>query len=174
MDVKYSPIYLLRSYVWAVLKANTDMKESDYGGLVPIVPLAEQPELTQYSRPFITYGYTLSATGRLPAIKRGSMSFVVYSANFGELTKVTNIIEHALGRTDESARDVNYYKATQAGVFQGIRFAEIHTSLVEGGSPPVTEGGRQSAVVNVSFTYFIDVDVNTISPPFTGTVFPAP
>lgn len=160
MDAKYSPVYVLRNYVWDLIKVNTNLKESDYGGLIPIVPVAEEPELTQFSQPYIVYGYLLSGTAALPAIKKASMSFVVYSNNFGTLTKITNIIEEALGRTDESARDVNEYKS-KIPAYTGIRFGEIHVTLVEGGSPEDTEGGRQSAIVNISFTYFIDHDVNT-------------
>jgi hypothetical protein len=106
----------------------------------------------------------LGATTNSVAEKRASMTFVVKSNNFNTLTKITNIIEESLGRKDESARDVNKYKS-QVPAYKGIRFGEIHVALVEGGGPETQEGGRQSAIVNVSFTYFIEHDINTTPVP---------
>jgi hypothetical protein len=169
IDARYSPVYILRNYVWDVIQANTDLSTADYGGLIPIVPMMEEPELTQYSKPYIVYGYLLAGTNPLPAIKQGNMTFVVFSQSFGTLTQITNIIEHSLGRMDESAKDVNRYKS-QIPAYAGhdkIRFGEIHTSVVEGGSPENEdgEGDRQTAIVSVAFTYFIDHDIITTVQP---------
>ena len=46
----------------------------------------------------------------------------------------------------------------------GIRFGEIHAVLLDGGSPEETEGGRQSGMISVSFTYYVDYDVITRIP----------
>jgi hypothetical protein len=162
-DIALSPVYVLRNYVWDVIKTNVPgLDEADYGGLIPIVPVMEEPELAQYSGPYMVYGYVLSPTGGLHAIKKGSMSFVVYSQNFGTLTKITNLMEEALGRQDESAADINRY-SDQIPRYKGISFGEVHTALVEGGSPESDEGegGRQSAIVSVTFTYFMDFDIDT-------------
>lgn len=160
MNPKLSPVYLLRSYAWAVLKANTQMDETDYNGLVPITPLAEEQELSQYNKAHLVYGYALSATGDLHARREGSMSFAVYSTNFGEITTILDVLAIAFGRQDESATDVNNY-TSKTQQFIGIRFGTISIGFVEGGTPEGTEGGRQSGIINIRFEYYVDYNIQT-------------
>jgi hypothetical protein len=160
MNPRVVPAYLLKSYAWSVIKNNSTLKESDYGGLVPVVPLAEEPELAAYDKPHIVYGYAQSSTGELHARRTGSMSFAIYSKNFGEITTLLNILSVAFGRQDESARDINKFtsKTTQ---FLGIRFGTVEIGFVEGGTPEETEGGRQSGIINITFEYYVDYEVIT-------------
>lgn len=160
MDTQYIAPYLLRSYVWKLLQENTNMKASDYDGMVPIVPLAEEPEIQAFDQPYIVYGFSETPTADVHARRRGNMAFVVYSTNFRELSKITNILTTALNRADESAKDVNEYTST-IDAFVGLRFGFIQVSYVEGGSPEETEGGRQSAVVNVSYEFYVDYPITT-------------
>lgn len=157
VPINYHPVYLLRQYILRVLRANGALAAKGpnaYGGLDPFVPLSEEPELTQYSAPYIVYGYVLGGTnGALPESKRGSMSMVIYSQDFGEITKIINILVAALGRLDQSAEDVNYF-TSQIPKFIGIRFGHVGVNFVEGGTPEESEGGRQSGIVNIDFTYY--------------------
>jgi len=162
MDPTLSPAYLLRSYAWELLKNNepNTWDESKYGGLEPIVPLAEEPELAEFDGPHIVYGYALSPTGDLYARKFGSMTFAIYDQNFRRLTRTLVILQTAFERSDESARDVNEYTSTKEQ-FIGISFANIDIGFIEGGSPEETEGGRQSALINIRFEYHVDYAVKT-------------
>lgn len=159
-DGVLSPVYLLLSYAWAVLKTNTDMDESDYGGLIPIVPIAEIEELSPYDKPHLVYGYSLDSTGDLYARRTGSMSFAVYSTRFREITEILDILGEAFGRLDDSARDVNNF-TTRHPQFLGIRFGYIEVGYVEGGTPEDTEGGRMSGLLNIRFDYFVDYNIIT-------------
>lgn len=151
------PAYVLRAYIWGVLKANDPgtWDVSNYGGLTPIVPVAEEPELSQYDGPHIVYGYANSGTGSLPARRGGSMTLAVYDSNFRRLSKTLSILEHALGRRDETARDVNRF-STNRSPFIGLRFGYIAVGFVEGGTPEDTEGGNQSGLININFEYYTD------------------
>lgn len=168
INITVSPIYLLRSYIWELLKTNDPdtWDEDKYGGLVPIVPLAEEPELDEFSGPHIVYGFAVSGTNPLPAIESGSMTLVIYDDNFRRLTKTMNIIQVALGRLDESARDVNRFTSSVAGAnnnypFSGMSFAYIGLGFSEGGSPETSEGGRQSALLNIRFDFLANYNVVT-------------
>lgn len=167
MDSTLIAPYLLRFYLWQVLKANTDMDEKDYtidpannDGLVPIVPLAEQPEIKDFGKPYIVYGYSETPPNDLWVRRRGNMAFVVYSTNFRQLSHLVNIITFAFDRADESARDINNYTST-VPAFVGLRFGTVQVSYVEGGSPEESEGGVQSAAINVRYEYYVDYDVKT-------------
>lgn len=161
-DAVLVPAFVLRSYLWAVLKANdpATWDEAKYGGKTPIVPLSEEPDIEAYSGPHIVYGFAHSPTGSLPANRGGSISFAVYDSNFRRLSKTMNIIENAFGRLDESARDINNYTSMKPE-FNGIRFGHTRISYMEGGTPETEEGGRQSSLISVSFDYFVDYDVIT-------------
>lgn len=167
MDKTVIAPYLLRSYIWQVLKKNTDMDELDYTldpdtnpGLVPIVPLAEAPEISQFDKPYIVYGFSETPSTDLWVRRRGNMAFVIYSTNFRELSRITNVIAYAFDRADEAARDVNEYTST-IPAFVGLTFGTIQVSYVEGGSPEQSEGGRQSAAINIRYEYHVDYDIDT-------------
>lgn len=162
MNIEVTPAYLLRSYIWEVLQANDPgiWNTNNYGGLTPIVPLAEEAELSQYDGPHIVYGYALAPVRDIHARRSGSMTFAIYDQNFRRLTKTVAIIAEALGRLDESARDVNNF-TTRNPSYLGMTFAYVDLGFVEGGTPEQTEGGRQSALVNVRFEYHVDYDVIT-------------
>lgn len=163
MSTVVSPAYLIRAYAWALLKANDPdtWDEDNYGGLTPIVPVSEEPELEAYTGPHIVYGYALDATGSLHARNGGSVTFAVYDDNFRRLTKTLNILQAAFERQDASARDVNNYTTSKGASWIGIRFGTIDIGFVEGGTPELTEGGRQSALINIRFEYYVDYNVIT-------------
>jgi len=166
-----SPVYLIRSYVWEVLKKNdpNTWDESKYGGIVPIVPLSEEPELDSYTGPHIVYGYALGRTNELHVRKSATMTFVVYDQNFRRLTRTINILHTALGRDDETAADINRYTTKYQSIqddktvnpYHGLAFGYVSLGYAEGGTPEESEGGRQSALMSISFEYYVDYDVVT-------------
>lgn len=160
MDKVISPVYLLRSYAWAVLKENTEMDESDYNGLVPVVPVAEEPDIIEFGHPYLVYGYALDSTADLQQRKTGSMSMAIYSANFRELTTILTVLTTAFERQDDAAEDINEYTTKIPG-FIGIRFGSVSIGFVEGGTPEDSEGGRQSGLINIRFDYYVEYDVTT-------------
>lgn len=167
-DPTLGPDLLLRQYAWALLKANDPAvwDESNYGGVVPIVPLSDEPELSDFDGPHIVYGYTGDTTGDHWMESSGTMTFAVYDDNFRRLGKTLNILHAAFERADDSAKDVNHYLDTvsldgSTHPFRNtIRFGCIEIGFVEGGIPETTEGGRQSGLLNIRFDFFVDYDVN--------------
>lgn len=168
MNPEVNPVYLIVHYAAKVLNTNDPdtWSPSNYGDKVPIVPLSEEPDLSQYTGPHIVYGYALDATGDLHARKGGSVTLAVYDQNFRRLTKTMNILQKAFERQDESAKDINKFTSSRVGTetqspFLGIRFGTVSLGFVEGGIPEDTEGGRQSALINIRFEYYVDYNVIT-------------
>ena len=158
-----TPVYCLRFYAWQVLKANMPdvWDEENYGGLVPIVPLAEEPDLAEFAGPKIIYEYTLLDQGNIDYRGRGSWSLAVRDTNFRRLTQTLNILQAAFGRFDESARDIDkYIDQTPLAGMVGFGFTAI--GFLDGGTPESAEGGVQVGVINIRFDYFLDyIDVIT-------------
>lgn len=167
MRPEVHPAHILVDYAWAVLKRNYPAvwDESKYGGLIPIVPLSEEPELDGYDGPHLVYGYADAAAGSLYARHTGSITFVVYDDNFRRLGRTLTILKTAFERQDETAKDVNKFSTTflmsNGQPYLGIRFGTIELSFVEGGTPETTEAGRQSALISISYEYYVDYDVVT-------------
>ena len=160
MDEVISPYQLLVDYAWAILKANTNMTESDYDGLIPIVPLAEVPEIIDSAggKPYLVYGYALDSTQPLPARRLGTMTFACYTTDFRALTRVLNVLSEGFGRSDLSAQDVNRFTSRFPN-FVGMRFGTINISFVEGGAPEEEEGGNQNGIVSIRYEYYVDYDM---------------
>lgn len=161
MDIKYDPVYLLRAYIWQLLKHNTDMDESDYDGLTPIVPVSDEPKLQETGKPYLIYGYVIQPTERgMNFCRHGSMTLGIYATDFSKLTQILRILHTAFDREDEAARDVNEFTST-IPQFIGLRFGTISVGFGEGPQPEETEGGREYALINLQFEYYVDYDVKT-------------
>lgn len=172
VDPTLSPDYIVRRYVWDLLRTNMPetWDAAEYGGLIPIVPLSEEPELEDFSGPHIVYGYQMDTVGNYYPVRSGSITFAVYDDNFRRLTKTLNVIQAAFERQDDAARDVNNYSTAYAvdsnKVFLGIRFGCFEIGYVEGGTPEYQEGGRQSGLINIRFDFLTTYNVTTaILPP---------
>jgi hypothetical protein len=178
-DPVLGPDLLLRQYAWALLKYNDTFvsnsspqrretwDELNYGGLVPIVPLADEPELSDFSGPHIVYGYTGDTTGDHWMESSGTMTFAIYDDNFRRLGRTLNVLQAAFERADDAARDVNSFCSSltldngATYPFRGLRFGCIEIGFIEGGTPENQEGGRQSALLNIRFDYFHEWNVTT-------------
>jgi hypothetical protein len=170
MNPEVHPAHILRSYLWELLKANdpATWDESKYGGMIPVVALNEEPELSEYTGPHIVYGYADDGTGTLHARKVGSMTLAVYDNNNRRLGRTMRILTTAFERQDEAAKDVNDYSDNMADSglngFLGLTFGYIAIGFAESGAPEEgeeTEGGRQSALINLRYEYHVDYSVNT-------------
>ena len=168
MNPEVIPPYLLVDYAWEVLKLNMPdvWDESKYGGLVPVVPLSEEPELDEFDGPHIVYGYADDPTGDLFAMSGGALTFALYDQNFRRLSKTLNVLKATFERQDQAAKDVNQYSTERHnGAFVGIRFGSISIAFVEGGTPEEQEGARQSALIGITYSYFADYQVITTPTP---------
>lgn len=159
-DTRVAPVYVLIDYVYEALAAdNPDWNKNNYDGLIPIVPLSEEPELTEYDGPKAIYEFAMSQRGSMYYRGQGSVSFAVRDSNFRRLTRSLNVIDNVLGRMDDSARDVNdfvdWLKTTKNIDFD-VSFGNIRLSFIESGTPETEEGGPQVGVISVLFDYFVE------------------
>ena len=159
------PTYLLNKYVWALLKANTNMTEMDYSdsaapsGRVPIVPSGQDSALNAINKPFLIYGYSEDTTPDIYAMRAGAISYAVWSTSVSEINNILNIIKAGMERHDEAARAVNKYTTNLGGTNIGIRFTDIYIGYHEGPSPEETEGGRQVGIITLRYQYAADYEV---------------
>lgn len=162
-DTAISAADVINSYAWAVLKANTSMLESQYGGKVPITSSNQEPEFTIYNLPFLVYGYAEDASHDNLATSSGTLVYAIYADTVSAINKILNILVEALGRKDWSAYDINAWssKTAQYANFAGISFRSVSVAFAEGAGPVAGEGSRQAGTLTIKYSYVASYSVTT-------------
>ena len=143
----------LIDYVWKILKDNEpgDWSETNYGGIIPIVPVADSPELEEYDWPHIVYGY---AEGFVRETVSGYMTLTIHDASNRRISRTSNLLKDVFSKR-HAARSINNFTSNFGGPtkpYVGLRFLDVGVSI-EGVSPEDSEGGKQEATVILSYTY---------------------
>lgn len=168
MNLKILPAHILRLYAWELLKNNTDIWSPDnlVNGLIPIVPVEDEPKLADAGRSYLIYGFSESPGGSLNEIRQGNIAFRISGRNFAEMGEIINILARGFENLDDSAEAINMWSSLNALVSGNIRFTMTDVTYIEN-SPPETEGGPSDGVVNIAFEYVTHQTVKT----FTGTTW---
>lgn len=157
-----SAVNLLNLYAWEILKKNTDMDASDYGGKIPIIPGGGDPDLNAYDKPFIVYGAAEDPSSSNGTVRGGTLVYAVYSTSVGEINKIMNIICTAFEERDVSARRINAWTSKNPA-FVGIRFTSTNVAFGEAASPADQEGGREVGTLTLRYScvtnYVVDLNV---------------
>lgn len=152
-----SAVYALNSYTWKLLEANLGWKKHD--GMVPIIPLAQQPELMEAGTSFIVYGASRPSAQHLYALERQTVVYNIFSESSTTADKVAELLYQAFMRQDDAAADVNDHLANEVekgkrAKHRGVHFATIRSYAVQDQEPSEYEGGysKISVVVEMVFT----------------------
>lgn len=149
---------VLNLYLWEVLKLNTQMDAGDYGGKIPIIPGGQDPDMLQYNKPFMVYGFSEDPGSYNGAIRGGTLVYAIYSTSISEINAIMNIINAALAE-DDSARRINKWSSNNPALV-GIRFTDARIAFGEGASPADQEGGREVATLTMRYEYVANYTVN--------------
>lgn len=154
---------VLNLYLWAVLQKNTDMDVTDYGGKIPIIPGGQDPDMLQYNKPFVVYGFSEDPGSYNGATRSGTLVYAIYSTSTAEINKIMNIIISALSEDDTARRINKWSSAYSGGALVGIRFTDARIAFGEGASPADQEGGREVATLTMRYSfvskYVVDLNV---------------
>jgi len=152
---KVIPAHILRLYAWDVLQANGLLETIN--GLIPIIPLEDEPQVADAQMSYIIYGYGENNDARIPEIRRGSMVFRIKARRFGELGPINNALTRAFQGQDIPAARINQWKAknSNAAAFANISFKTTESVYVEGGYPEDAEGGPLIGIVHITYSVTI-------------------
>lgn len=175
MNIEVFAPALMNRFLWETLKHNQLMLPADYpvdatrpelGNYVPIVPLSEEPELSQFSKPYIVYGFSETYHDGIPYKRSGSVSYVAYSQSVRAVNGIINLIAEVFGEEDISAARLNKYTSFIPG-FIGIRFTMTKVGYIESAEPEESEGGRVSALINIRYDYVpeysLEIEPNSVN-----------
>lgn len=163
--------YALNSYVWKLVEANLGWKK--YQGLVPIIPVAQQPELMQSAKAFMVYGSALHPSSHLYQHKKEAVSYMIYAPTSTEVNKIIELLFDTFERQDEAALDVNDWLVTEAegrGSHRGVYFTTVKATMAEKAEDaPDEEGGYAAGMVLVEMNYTEDPNGTIQTKGFTYT-----
>lgn len=152
--------HALNSYTWKLIEANLGWKKTS-DGLVPIIPVAQQPEMMEAGNPFIVYSSSRPTPGHLYALERQMVVYRLFSDSSTTANNVAELLFKAFARQDEAAADVNEH--LDAEVEKGGRakrrpvyFSSIKSYALQDEEPAETEGGYASTSVVVEMTFTAD------------------
>ena len=149
-------VHGVNKYLWSKLESELEWSKANYGGLMPIVPASQQPELNDYSAPYIVYNYSHQSSGDF-YIQEEQIAYAIYSSNEADIRRAINVIVAYFQREDESAQAINDWMTVNGSV-ENKRFDYKHTKVLStyGAQPPVSEGGRQdgSVIIRIRYTYY--------------------
>lgn len=151
-------VHGVNKYLWSKLQSELEWNASNYGGLIPIVPAGQQPELNNTSAPYIVYNYSHQSSGDADFyIQEEQIAYAVYSSEEVDVRRAINLIVEYFRREDESAQALNDWISANGSV-ENKRFDYKHTKVISsyGAQPPISEGGRQdgSVIMRIRYTYY--------------------
>lgn len=154
----------LNHYLWERLQSDLNWTKID--NFVPIIPAAQQPELSSQSQPYIVYNYSLNPSGG--HTQQEQVTYTVYGSTNSEVWEAVNFIFNVFQHFDFSAADVNAWLArNNEGYLQPLDifdFKTIWAVSTVGPQPPTEEGGAVdgAVVIRCEYTRYINKPIDNM------------
>lgn len=147
-------------YMWVKIKSDLGWSEDNYGGLVPIYPVQQQPEANSMTHPYLVFTSAADPVTPLWLIEGETIGITVYSSEIDDVNQVTQLAINEFKRYDESARDLNkFIAALPSPAFDSFRnfdFKTIRFMGASGAQPALQEGGRVDGDIILKVAYTQD------------------
>lgn len=146
------PAYILRLYLWEILREAEAL--ALVNGKIPLIPLEDEPELSDAGKSYIIYGYAENESATLEEIRRGTFAIRVIAVNTNELDRIISIASRAFESSDVATEAVNRFSSAFTGkALEGIRFTQVKAAHVEGFNAAPAESGPVEGMLTVSYRY---------------------
>jgi len=159
---KVFPVHALNKYLWSRIKGEGILTETNYSGLVPIVPVEEIPELLQIidaqpgigSFPFLVYSWSRINNGVNWWMKTHNIAYSIRSTDDEAMGKLINLFEKEFQDYEAAARRVNDFVVANGTALQKrYRFTHINVQVLGAQMPAGSEQGSSEALVTIAASY---------------------
>jgi len=146
---------VLALYLWHKAKDELGWSADNYGGLIPVVPVQQQPELNSSTGPFVVFGQAFDAISPMHQLQTETVAFTIYSQNIDDINNLTNLMVFNLKGFDEAAAKVNNWIATLSPTHwaKDFDFKIVRVAGASGPQPSLQEGGRHDGNIVLKATY---------------------
>lgn len=151
------PAHILRLYVWQILLEAEAL--ALINGKVPLIPLEDEPELSDAGKNYIIYGYSENEIANVEYMRQGVCAFRVIAQNSNDLSKITSIISRAFESQDIATEAVNIFSTAYGSALEGLRFTAVKTLYVESANPAASESGPVDGAVTLAYRYITHLPI---------------
>lgn len=149
-----NPVHTYNKFLWSRLKEEFGYSETNYKGLVPIIPTQQVSVFNDLptGNPFIVYTFSDAGYDMEFYTNIEQVTYMVYSDKEGQIRQICNFIIDLSRRMDWTAEEVNDFIPTitnKSGDVDDHKFDFKYVYVVStiGPEPYETEGGRQAGAV---------------------------
>jgi hypothetical protein len=154
----------LNKYLWSVLEGDGTLNKANYGGLTPIVPIGETPNLLQAidqsagvsTFPYIVYRWYTNGYDANNFYKpTDTVTYEIYALDNTLLNTIVSRVVQLFKQFDDSAQAVNAYirSLPNPGPLADYSYNYISVAAATGGVPQVIENDPYKATVTVRVNY---------------------
>jgi len=162
----YTGTHVVIQYLWHHVRTELGWNKDNYGGLVPIVTPAQEPEINSFSGPFAVYSYSIQPTA-MWIMERDISAISVFSQKPSDVSKFVNLAKAKLERQDETARDINEFLSSltdpNLAELKNFDIKTVSLRSANGPQPPAQEGGRYDGAIVFAVDY-VQFDATGESP----------
>ena len=162
------PVHAINKFLWSRIEAEGILKKTDYattqlpGGIVPIVPVRETPDLMAIidaqsgvsSRPYIVYTWAKINTGQNWFMKTHEIAYALRSDDDVKLAQLMNLYEDLFEDYDQAAHRVNAFViASGSAGHKQFDFKHISIASISEQMPGEAEGAPNESIITLRATY---------------------
>lgn len=162
------PVNAVTRFLWTQIEAEGILSKTDYattglpGGVIPIVPIEESPDLLRIidsqagvgSLPYIVYTWTKINTGENWYLKSQDIAYSIRSADDVKTRKLINLFEDLFQDYDAAGRRINSWIFSQGtAAHKAYIFKTANISTLGGQMPVDVENGVNESLVTIRVTY---------------------
>ena len=162
------PVHAINRYLWNRIEAEGILSKTDYatatmpGGIVPIVPVRETPELMTLidslpgvsSRPFIVYTWAKINTGQDWFMKTHEIAYAIRSDDDTKLAQLMNLFQALFESYDLAAQRVNaFVNSAGAASHRQFHFKHISIASISEQMPGEQENAPNESIITLRATY---------------------
>lgn len=159
-----SGVHGINRYLARKLKDTLGMDPVKTGGITPLVPVQQRPQLNKYPEPFLVYNWVTQDQGPDWYFHRDTIIYSIFSEEEKEVRTILNYMRYLFESHDESAQRVNYFLSQQpnSATFNKEMYDRFNYKVIKvaaesaGAEPSETEDGRQEASLIINTIYTVD------------------
>jgi len=149
----------IRSFLWHKLQTQLGWNAAETGNLIPITVPQQQPQLSQYTGPYIVYKWTLMPSGEYFLMREEQIAFTIYSQEEDDIRYCIAMMDDIFNKYDDSAKEINNWISLNGNPGEKkFDFKYTYTITGNGPQPAASEGGRMDGMVIIRACYVIDSD----------------
>lgn len=156
--------HVINLYLWDRLNENLEKYWQEIPGFgIPIIPVQQQPEVTESKQDYIVYSYADQSSKDLHLYQTQDITWILFSSSSASISATIALCRDIFGQWDESAAGVNDWLRNATlpqgyeHLYRRYNFKSIQLLGSTSGQPARDEGGTMDGLIDISCS-FVEID----------------